>query len=467
MAAGLPSGSAQLATTCAVNDVPGETGTDHTVPASVGATDAVTGFPQIDIVTACFQEDATTVAVTITLAAAPAPGGTQQWTYVASFQNATGGQLTCTHIMGTGPATTGCTAAVSGAAIQFKFLRPKTGPVGATLSELFVTSHGYFVAPNGDILTSNDRAPNTGQVFPQKAPYTMGTRAPPDLDSDHDGVPDRAEIANHTNPNSPDTDHDGLLDGAGRQAASGSANATLFNALQIYQPRPGYYAGEKDYGTNATRPDTDGDGLLDGGNITVPPGSRIGAYFANFSLSPISSDASGDLYLGELGFGANPLNPDTDADGLTDREEVTGARNTRFPTSHFQGFPGSTDPRVADTDHDGITDGAELARTPPTNPNERDTDHDGLTDGEEIKGHVTIDGRDIDFTPTDPTNPDTDGDGVNDYDEVRLGSLATDPHSKPGGNNPGGAEAGYLVLSTIAMLIVILLCVIGILVRWG
>ncbi len=87
----------------------------------------------------------------------------------------------------------------------------------------------------------------------------------------------------------------------------------------------------------------------------------------------------------ECVFNTDPLNPDTDGDGLTDPEEVKIYK---------------TNPRKVDTDGEGLPDGDEVKKykTDPTKP---DTDGDGLTDAEELS-----------ITKTNPLNPDTDGDGV-------------------------------------------------------
>lgn len=61
-----------------------------------------------------------------------------------------------------------------------------------------------------------------------------------------------------------------------------------------------------------------------------------------------------------------------------------------------------------DSDADGLTDAEEIQLG--TNPNDPDTDHDGLTDREEVR-----------IYGTDPKNPDTDHDGMNDGDEVHSG----------------------------------------------
>lgn len=96
---------------------------------------------------------------------------------------------------------------------------------------------------------------------------------------------------------------------------------------------------------------------------------------------------------------------DSDADGLTDEEEI------RI----------KTDPYHPDTDRDGLGDYDEV-RTYMTDPLNPDTDYDGLKDGAEVF-HYT----------TDPKNRDTDGGGVADGHEVmedgtdpRVGHAADD-----------------------------------------
>ena len=66
--------------------------------------------------------------------------------------------------------------------------------------------------------------------------------------------------------------------------------------------------------------------------------------------------------------GTDPNNPDTDADGLKDGDEV---------------LIYSTDPRNPDTDRDGLSDAAEV-NIHKTNPNLADTDADGISDGLEV-----------------------------------------------------------------------------------
>lgn len=69
---------------------------------------------------------------------------------------------------------------------------------------------------------------------------------------------------------------------------------------------------------------------------------------------------------------------------------------------------------TVDSDADGLTDVQEIALG--TNPNSLDTDGDGLFDGEEVN-----------IYKTDPLNPDTDGDGYKDGEEVANGYNPNGP----------------------------------------
>ncbi|MDQ3693242.1 MAG: hypothetical protein M3464_06410 [Chloroflexota bacterium] len=107
----------------------------------------------------------------------------------------------------------------------------------------------------------------------------------------------------------------------------------------------------------------------------------------------------------EAAIGADPLNPDTDADGIADGDEI-----------NIYG----TDPLSNDTDGDGLLDGEEVFNFG-TNPLSSDTDGDGLTDNDEIYTHGT-----------NPVVADTDGDGVPDGEEVLIfGTDPLDPASAP------------------------------------
>ncbi len=161
-------------------------------------------------------------------------------------------------------------------------------------------------------------------------------------------------------------------------------------------PQPGMWLLGDGYeiaqGTDPLNGDTDGDGLLDG---------------IEGVLTPYSNHT-------------NPADPDTDDDGLYDMQE----------------FLLGTSPRRADTDGDMIPDGDEFYLFH-TNANLADTDLDGVGDGEEVytwhsnpllddsDGDGILDGREIYVYGSDPMDEDSDDDGLLDYEEIFI--YFTDP----------------------------------------
>jgi len=171
---------------------------------------------------------------------------------------------------------------------------------------------------------------------------------------------------------------------------------------------------EEQLTTDPLNPDTDGDGLNDGEEVN------------QYSTDPLNPDSDGD----ELNDGpevnsykTDPLNQDTDGDKLTDGEEV----NTH-----------KTDPIKADTDNDGLSDSDEIM-TYKTNPVKSDSDGDNLNDGSEVNtyktnpmksdsdGDTLSDGEEVNKHKTDPLNPDTDGGTVDDGIEIRRETNPLDP----------------------------------------
>ena len=127
------------------------------------------------------------------------------------------------------------------------------------------------------------------------------------------------------------------------------------------------------------------------------------------SAGPGDLDGDGLTNEREAALGTDPLNPDTDGDRLTDRDEV----------ETYQ-----TNPLVVDTDDDRLPDGDEV-QIHLTDPRNRDMDGDGRIDGDEIAGG------------TDPRNPDSDGDGLRDGDEIRLNTDPRNPDSDGDGLRDG------------------------------
>ena len=267
-----------------------------------------------------------------------------------------------------------------------------------------------------------------------------------DNDSDGDGVPDKQEIKDGTDPKNPDTDGDGLNDGDEKKHGTDPNKPDTDN--------DGINDGDEVTGdgnkfdgkpTDPTNPDTDGDGVNDGDEV-----NRVDEDGNPAPTDPNNPDTDGDGVNDgdEEKDGTDPLNPDTDGDGVNDGDEKKDGTDPKNPDTDGDGIndgdekKNGTDPLNKDTDGDGINDGDEksgvknpwgeptknddgtLTSNPkgegekngaPTNPSDDDSDNDGVNDGQEIE-----DG-------TDPNNPDTDGDGVNDGQEKKDG---TDPLDK-------------------------------------
>lgn len=111
-----------------------------------------------------------------------------------------------------------------------------------------------------------------------------------------------------------------------------------------------------------------------------------------------------------------PLPGDTDADNVSDQDEINIYHS---------------DPNNRDTDGDGINDGNEV-NNEKSNPTSTDTDADGLSDHEEYYTWHTM-----------LYLGDTDQDGFTDKQEVDAGTKPLDSASHPGATaDQGGGQQG-------------------------
>ncbi|HNS51081.1 MAG TPA: hypothetical protein PKO09_07850 [Anaerolineae bacterium] len=265
------------------------------------------------------------------------------------------------------------------------------------------------------------------------------------------GVPTPSTLCPGAGDPGSDTDGDGLGDGLeqGLVAPQGQNTDPLCLARnQDLDPM---------FTTEPLLADTDGDGIADGvedangngakeGNETAAQwadsdwdylwdGYDVPAYGAKGELTahpssptnPLDPDSENDgLADGPevVCFGSDPMMTDTDGDGIDDGEEVMAGSD---------GYV--TDPALADSDSDGLPDGDEVTLHT-TNPVRPDTDDDGLLDGEEVDTHGT-----------NPLAEDSDGDGLNDWEEVNAGDdgYITDPLDEDTDDDQftDGEEAAY------------------------
>ena len=245
-----------------------------------------------------------------------------------------------------------------------------------------------------------------------------------------------------------DDDDDGLMDAVELATTNlPSSNSETWNNGQVHI----WYVYGK---TDPQLPDSDGDGLPDGlesGWRSADPGNTQtnvdtnGDGFPNFrgdrdppffNTVPDNwdvpnynfNDGRTKLIAGSM---TDPLNPDSDGDGLPDGRE-DGNRNGWVDGDGMA--LGPEDPKSVRVNAgdwpDGIRQNWETWSE--TDPGNSDSDGDGLSDGygEDVNLNGAVDGDSNSnrvwnagelWQESDPLNPDTDGDGLPDGWEVRYG----------------------------------------------
>jgi len=237
------------------------------------------------------------------------------------------------------------------------------------------------------------------------------------------GVEDHAS---ETNPCDPDTDHDGLLDGE-EEALFGTSITPQLTSTSVGSP-----GADGTTTIAALDDDIDDDGLSDYEEVNVTNTDAVDADSDDDKISDANeliATSQGDWptipsSLTGVGFHvrtffqvSDPLDPDTDDDGLTDNIEYDGTGLGISRTT--DGTQDLDCPYVSDddSDSDGLQDGVE------------DANHDGAwgVGGSGITlGQMNVDlhgsqaSKTVDYWETDLCNPDTDGDGLLDGEEVSL-----------------------------------------------
>jgi len=324
-----------------------------------------------------------------------------------------------------------------------------------------------------------------------------------DLDDDDDGSPDAEERANHSDPRDADSDDDGVRDGLeGGAHYSPGADVDgdgLSNVLDADSDDDGLLDGTeagiaepgKDTDravfvrdldphdtTDPYRADTDGGWLSDGAEDPdrdglVGRGQRDPREPGDDLPPPLDSDGDGLTDEQEIDIGADPLDADSDDDGLCDGCEPNwavdmdgdGLVNCLDPDSDGDGLADATERGVTLPvfGREGGIGGTELARgsfRPDRDPGSRtemllaDSDWGGVRDGAEDLNH---DGA-IDVGETDPRDPfdevalegctrdDSDCDGLPDGEERANGSDPDDADTDDDGLADGAEANGWFDL---------------------
>ena len=306
----------------------------------------------------------------------------------------------------------------------------------------------------------------------------------PNSDSDSDGITDIIETGGDgtydegidSDPLSPDTDGDGITDGLEDRDQDGELDPGELNPAQADSDSDGIADQDEDInqnglndnsesdGTDPCDPaplfavcdfdgdsilnqedtDDDNDGVLDGDDL-----DPLNAESDSDSDGILDIEETGGDGIYDIGTDTNPLDEDTDNDGINDGQEVLDGSNPLSPCDPSSDndacdgvdldedgfspdFPmdspaydaddanpcvpneqggacdfdgdGIVNQEDTDDDNDGVIDGLDID---PWNINS-DTDGDGIPDAIETNGDGTYD-QGID---TDPLDEDTDNDGI-------------------------------------------------------
>lgn len=259
-----------------------------------------------------------------------------------------------------------------------------------------------------------------------------------DWDSDDDGLSDKEELQTFfTDPNNPDTDGD-TADGAITTRAAGSfptlSGYTGANTIICASDCEEALSGTAQFNspvdfrdeTDPLQTDTDGDGINDniefrpGCNTDNGAGTLLDGYANSFDsdLDGLADGADGNADVPAAVVNLTPIVPDTGNVGEQNDDIITGI----------------CDP---DSDGDGVLDGEEHQIG--TDLLDWDTDNDGLPDIEFVGNNGQ---------PTDPNDFDTDNDGIGDGVELQ-GANVTNPlfaDSDGDGLCDGGMETPFIVL---------------------
>ncbi len=241
-----------------------------------------------------------------------------------------------------------------------------------------------------DLPETNAETWNNGDVHIW---YASGQSLPTSPDSDSDGLPDGLEVGWRVASNPP-TNPAADTNGDGVPNFRGDLDPPLYAVVENYSYVPG--VGSQSQGDNRTRqaagsvtdpakPDTDGDGILDG----VEDGNKNGWTDGDGAALPLTA---------------------------TKEQYATARPNTGdWPNNTIESWETwtETSPTKSDSDGDNLMDGYG-----------EDKNANGFIDGDTDKDRAHDSGEH--WSETDPLKADTDGDGLPDGWEVQYGLDALD-----------------------------------------
>ncbi|WP_371806388.1 S8 family serine peptidase [Candidatus Lokiarchaeum ossiferum] len=184
-------------------------------------------------------------------------------------------------------------------------------------------------------------------------------------DRDSDGLKDGDEFGPYSSFD-PDSDDNGILDGDESYTGEPLTNSEKIYGYDLYYMNENYHLVfyKTYYGLNKYTDDTDGDGISDWTEIDL-----VARDLMPWQYGP-EWEGYEDLH---------PNNDDVDGDGLLDGEELEAIWN---PDLDRYTFIFRSHPCKEDTDNDKLSDKAEKEKG--TDPLDADSDDDGLLDGAEV-----------------------------------------------------------------------------------
>ncbi|MGQ7662710.1 Rib/alpha-like domain-containing protein [Streptococcus suis] len=243
------------------------------------------------------------------------------------------------------------------------------------------------------------------------------------VDTDGDGISDRQETENGTDPSKVDSDNDGFSDKEEVERGTDPTKADSKPASSETDTDGDGISNEDEAtrGTDPNKSDTDGDGFSDQEEITA-------------GSNPTKADST-------------PANVDKDGDGFTDTEEAAAGTDANNPSSTPEGQDS------AERLNPGLTEPVEVKNSDKLTDAEKEAVKKAVEDSNDLPAGTTVsvanDGTVTVTYPdksTDTIQPaetvkvakDTDKDGFTDTEEATAGTSATDPSSTPAGQDSAG-----------------------------
>ncbi|HEL1662066.1 TPA: GA module-containing protein [Streptococcus suis] len=243
------------------------------------------------------------------------------------------------------------------------------------------------------------------------------------VDTDGDGISDRQETENGTDPSKVDSDNDGFSDKEEVERGTDPTKADSKPASSETDTDGDGISNEDEVarGTDPNKSDTDGDGFSDQEEITA-------------GSNPTKADST-------------PANVDKDGDGFTDTEEAAAGTDATNPASTPAGqdsagqlTPGLGEPvevknpdKLSDAEKEAVKDAVKESNDLPAGTEVTVSDNGTVTVTYPDKSTDTIEPAD-----TVKVAKDTDKDGFTDTEEEKAGTNATDPSSTPAGQDSAG-----------------------------